>query len=306
LAEQIDSSSESPETDETSPLKRDRVRRLLARRSASQTPLAPEARSTAVATASARSRPRTRTVHPVRSLLTVTAVAGLVATVAIPAFAASRGATAEAVTLQQVAAENAQNLVVASEATPEALARGGYSATTPEEINKTKAEEAAKKALAARLAAASVASSRSSSSSSMSMDVPASIAAAGSVVRPLPHFDNFGTPYAGHKGTDYMVARGTPIYAIADGVVVASSESGPGWGVYVKIAHNIGGRTVTSLYAHMGYGTRRVTVGETVSAGQLIGQVSDTGRAFGTHLHLEIYVGGSWVNAEGFLAANAG
>lgn len=284
-------------------MKRDRVRRLLARRSASPTPVAPAHRSTAVAPASVPARPRTGKVHPVRSLLTVTAVAGLVATIAIPAFAASRGASAEAVTLQQVAAENAQNLVVASQATPEALARGGYSATTPEEIDKKKAEEAAKKALAARLAAASVASS---GSSVMSMDVPASIAAAGSVVRPLPHFDNFGTPYAGHKGTDYMVARGTPIYAIADGVVVASSESGPGWGVYVKIAHNIGGRTVTSLYAHMGYGTRRVTVGQTVSAGQLIGQVSDTGRAFGTHLHLEIYMGGSWVNAEGFLSANAG
>lgn len=307
MAEQIDSSSESPETDKTSPVKRDRVRRLLARRSASQTPVAPERRSTAVVSASAPTRARTRTAHPVRSLLTVTAVAGLVATVAIPAFAASRGTDAAAMTLQQVAAENAQNLVVASEATPEALERGGYSATTPEEIDKKKAAEAAKKALAARLAAASVASSSSSSSSSaMSMDVPATIAAAGAVVRPLPHFDNFGTPYAGHKGTDYMVARGTPIYAIADGVVVASSESGPGWGVYVKIAHNIGGRTVTSLYAHMGYGTRRVTVGQTVSAGQLIGQVSDTGRAFGTHLHLEIYVGGSWVNAEGFLAANAG
>ncbi|SBS69923.1 M23 family metallopeptidase [uncultured Microbacterium sp.] len=283
------------------------MRHLLARRSASKTPVARQQRSTAVVAASAPVRGRDRKVHPLRSLLTVTAVAGLVATVAIPAFAASRGTAAEAMTLQQVAAENAQNLVVASEATPEALERGGYSATTPEEIAKKKAAEAAKKALAARLAAAAVASSSSSSSSSsMSMDVPASIAAAGSVVRPLPHFDNFGTPYAGHKGTDYMVARGTPIYSIADGVVVASSESGPGWGVYVKIAHNIGGRTVTSLYAHMGYGTRRVTVGQTVSAGQLIGQVSDTGRAFGTHLHLEIYVGGSWVNAEGFLSANAG
>ena len=94
--------------------------------------------------------------------------------------------------------------------------------------------------------------------------------------------------------------------AIADGVVVESTENGPGWGVYVKIAHNIGGNTVTSLYAHMMYGSRRVTVGQTVSAGQLIGQVSDTGRAYGTHLHLEIYVNGSWVNSESWLVANAG
>ena len=131
------------------------------------------------------------------------------------------------------------------------------------------------------------------------------IAPAGSVVRPLTSFNNFGTPYAGHKGIDYMADRGTPLYSIADGVVVASDEDGPGWGVYVKIAHNIGGQSVTSLYAHMLYGSRRVTVGETVSAGQLIGQVSDTGRAFGTHLHLEIYVNGSWVDAEGWLVANA-
>jgi murein DD-endopeptidase MepM/ murein hydrolase activator NlpD len=32
--------------------------------------------------------------------------------------------------------------------------------------------------------------------------------------------------------------------------------------------------------------------------------VSDTGLAFGTHLHLEIYVNGSWINAEDFLQAN--
>ena len=125
-------------------------------------------------------------------------------------------------------------------------------------------------------------------------------------MRPLTSFTNFGTPYAGHKGTDYMAPLGTPLYAIADGVVVESTENGPGWGVYVKIAHNIGGNTVTSLYAHMLYGSRRVTVGQTVSAGQLIGQVSDTGRAYGTHLHLEIYVNGSWVNSESWLVANAG
>ena len=162
-----------------------------------------------------------------------------------------------------------------------------------------------KAALAARLAAQS-SSSSSSSSSSFSMAVPARIAASGDVVRPLASFNNFGTPYAGHKGTDYMVGRGAPIYSIADGVVVASSENGPGWGVYVKVAHNIGGKSVTSLYAHMSYGTRRVSVGQTVSAGQLIGQVGDTGRAFGTHLHLEIRLNGGYVNAESWLKANVG
>jgi murein DD-endopeptidase MepM/ murein hydrolase activator NlpD len=293
LAEQLDPSNEASDS-ETTPAQRGRARRLSVRRSTAKVPaVAPAATTPARRSRAARSGP-----HPVRSFLTVTAVAGLVATVAIPAFAAGRGDDA-AVTLQQVAAENAQSLVVASEATPAALERGSYSATTPEEIDKKKQEEAAKKALALRLA------SRSSvSSTSVSMDVPDTIAAAGDVVRPLTSFNNFGTPYAGHKGTDYMVGRGAPIYAIADGVVVASSEAGPGWGVYVKIAHNIGGKSVTSLYAHMLYGSRRVSVGQSVSAGQLIGQVSDTGRAFGTHLHLEIRVNGGYVNAESWLKAN--
>ncbi|MCK6081338.1 M23 family metallopeptidase [Microbacterium sp. EYE_5] len=258
-------------------------------------------------------RSATGKTHPVRSFVTLAAVAGMVATVAIPAFAAAdRGDVAEAVTLQQVSADDAQSLVVASEGTPETLERGGYSATTPEEIQEKKEKEAAAKAakaaLAARLAAASAASSSSGDgqSSSYSSSVPLVAPGSGTVRRPLARFDNFGRPYAGHKGTDYMVGRGEPIYSVADGTVVASSESGPGWGVYVKISHNVGGTNVTSLYAHMDWGTRRVSVGDRVSAGQLIGQVGDTGRANGTHLHLEIRVNNGYTNAESWLQANAG
>ncbi len=249
--------------------------------------------------------------HPVRSFVTIAAVAGMVATVAIPAFLpAGRGDVAEARTIAQVSADDMQSLVVASEATPEALDRGGYSATTPEEIKKKKdkeaAEAAAKAALAARLSSSARSASSGGGSSSFSSSVPLVSPGSGLVRRPLARFDNFGRPYAGHKGTDYMVGRGEGIYSVADGVVVASSEAGPGWGVYVKIAHNIGGKSVTSLYAHMNYGTRRVSVGESVSAGQLIGQVGDTGRANGTHLHLEIRVNNGYANAESWLQANAG
>ena len=295
MAEQFDSSTEAPDSESTRTDLTVRARRALARRSSSRSA------SKAAAAASRQARRAAGKPHPARSFFTIAAVAGLVATVAIPAFAATNGASAETVTLQQVAAENAQSLVVGSEATPTALDRSSYSATTEEEIQKKKAEEAAKAALAARLASAS----SSSSSSAYSGAIAASIAASGEVVRPLTSFTSFGTPYAGHKGTDYMDPRGTPIYAIADGVVVASSEAGPGWGVYVKIAHNIGGTSVTSLYAHMLYGSRRVSVGQTVSAGQLIGQVSDTGRANGTHLHLEIRVNNGYINAESWLKANA-
>ena len=76
--------------------------------------------------------------------------------------------------------------------------------------------------------------------------------------------------------------------------------------MYVKIAHNIGGVRVTSLYAHMDWGTRRVSVGDKVTVGQLIGQVGSTGRANGTHLHLEIRINNGYTNAESWLQANAG
>ncbi|WP_454118338.1 peptidoglycan DD-metalloendopeptidase family protein [Microbacterium lacticum] len=294
MAEKFDPSQETPESEPTKTALRSRARRRVTPLAASQAPAPRQTR----AERRAAGKP-----HPIRSVFTLAAVAGLVATVAVPAAFSAAGSTpaeAAVTTVQQVAADNAQSLVVASEATPAALARGGYTATTPEEIQAKKDEEAAKAAAAARIAATAA-----SDSSSYTGAIAETIAPAGSVVRPLTSFNNFGTPYAGHKGTDYMADRGTPLYAIADGVVVASDEDGPGWGVYVKIAHNIGGQSVTSLYAHMLYGSRRVTVGETVSAGQLIGQVSDTGRAFGTHLHLEIYVNGSWVDAEGWLVANA-
>lgn len=251
---------------------------------------------------------RATTVHtgrrgPVRSILTLAVVTGLVATVAIPAYAAWQP-EAEATTLQQLAADGAQTLVVASDVTDSTLARGSYSATTPDEIAKKKAEEAA----VAR--AKAIAAARSASSGSGSYAVPAGVPlvspGSGIVRRPLPYFNNFGAPYAGHRGTDYMVERGTPVYSVADGVVTASADSSGALGVTITVMHNINGRTVQSVYAHMLPGSRTVGVGATVSAGQMIGQVSDTGLAFGTHLHLMVHVDGTRVDAEGWLAANAG
>ncbi len=236
---------------------------------------------------------------PVRSILTLAVVTGLFATVAIPAYAAWQP-EADAMTLQQLAADGAQTLVVASDITDSTLARGSYSATTPDEISKKKAEEAAAERAKAK------ASRASASSYAIPAGVPLVAPGSGIVRRPLPYFNNFGAPYAGHRGTDYMVERGTPIYSVADGVVTASTDGGGGLGVTITIMHNINGHAVQSVYGHMLPGSRTVGAGATVSAGQLIGQVSDTGLAFGTHLHLMIHVDGTRVDAEGWLAANAG
>ncbi|MFF2633217.1 M23 family metallopeptidase [Microbacterium sp. NPDC058021] len=247
-----------------------------------------------------------------RSALAIAVVVGLAGTAAVPAVAYTGPETEGTTTAAQpvvpgtateaaAAAPTAetretQSLVVASETDGVTFDRLSYMATTPEEI--ARIEQAQAELERARLAAAITNGQLSSISSALP------VVGAGGVRRPLPYFNNFGTPYAGHKGVDYMVGAGTPISAIADGVVIESSESGPGWGVYVKIAHNINGTSVTTLYAHMTYGTRTVQVGDRVTAGQVIGQVGATGRAFGTHLHLEVQVNNSYVNGESWLVSN--
>lgn len=89
-----------------------------------------------------------------------------------------------------------------------------------------------------------------------------------------------------HTGQDFPAPTGTPIYAVASGIVL--SPTAGGWaGINVVIQHSNGGST---LYAHMS--KRVVSPGQAVQAGQLIGYVGNTGRSFGSHLHLEYYQAG--------------
>lgn len=90
----------------------------------------------------------------------------------------------------------------------------------------------------------------------------------------------------GWNGIDLGAARGTPIYAAADGVVIIARKGGGwngGYGNYVVITHSNGSQT---LYSHMR--SAIVNFGQVVSQGQLIGYVGATGKATGTHLHFEV------------------
>ena len=235
---------------------------------------------------------------PLRSIAIFGAVGALVAAVALPAYAATQP-VADATTVQQLAAADAQSLVVASEATSAPMARGTYSATTPEEIEKKKAEEAAAARAKEAAAAASVFS-----------DVDIALAAAGSgeVRYPVPQGSYYvsRTLSGSHNGADMVAPQGTPIYAAASGVVRVSSESYHGYGVGIVIDHVIGGQRVSTLYGHMVYGSRLVSAGETVQAGQLIGLVGNTGRSYGAHLHFEVRINNGLVEPIGWLKANAG
>ncbi|HEU4807085.1 MAG TPA: M23 family metallopeptidase [Homoserinimonas sp.] len=108
-----------------------------------------------------------------------------------------------------------------------------------------------------------------------------------------------------HYGIDFFPGEGTPIGAIADGVVTFAGSGSGGWGNFVTVEHNINGQSVQSLYAHMQWGSIGVAAGQQVSVGQFLGAVGDTGRAYGAHLHLEIKVNGSNVDPYAWLMANA-
>ena len=244
-------------------------------------------------------------IKPMRTVAIFAAVSALVAAVALPAYASTKPVTADATTLQQLAVDDAQSLVVASEATAAPLDRVTYEATTPEEIAKKKAEEAA----AARAAAAAkVASSSGGSSNVSSADLQLVAAGSGEVRYPLPGGSYYvsRTLKSGHDGADMVSPAGTPIFAAAGGVVRISSESYYGYGVAVIIDHVIGGQRVSTTYAHMTNGTRAVSAGQTVAAGQFIGKVGNTGNSYGAHLHFEVKVNGSLVEPMSWLAANAG
>lgn len=116
------------------------------------------------------------------------------------------------------------------------------------------------------------------------------------------------TPYTGfHEGIDFGIApavAGAPIIAAGDGTVAVSTFAS-GWGNHVRITHSISAGDVSTLYAHMN-ATPLVGVGDTVSKGDVIGYVGNTGNSFGAHLHFETWMStsyGSHVNPRDFMAA---
>lgn len=114
------------------------------------------------------------------------------------------------------------------------------------------------------------------------------------------YISRFATEYS-HRGDDLCAAEGTEIYAAADGVVLAAQEH-YSWGNFVEIDHGTdadGLRWVT-LYAHMQ--SCAVQVGQTVTAGQVIGYVGSTGYTTGNACHFEMQVNGTLVEPRYFTA----
>ena len=95
-----------------------------------------------------------------------------------------------------------------------------------------------------------------------------------------------------HYGTDYAAPRGTPIYAVADGVVLKASRT-RGNGNYVKIRHD---NVYQTQYLHMQRFAKGIRSGVHVKQGQTIGYVGSTGLATGPHVCFRFWKNGKQVN----------
>jgi murein DD-endopeptidase MepM/ murein hydrolase activator NlpD len=98
-----------------------------------------------------------------------------------------------------------------------------------------------------------------------------------------------------HPGIDIGAPTGTPIKAAASGRVLTASYNG-GYGNLVVLDN---GNGIATAYAHQSQ--IAVSVGETVTQGQVIGYVGSTGFSTGPHLHFEVRVNGSPVDPMGYL-----
>lgn len=97
-----------------------------------------------------------------------------------------------------------------------------------------------------------------------------------------------------HKGVDFAAARGTPIKAAGDGVILRADRYGS-FGNYVKIRH---ANNYETAYAHLNGFARNIRKGARVRQGDIIGYVGTTGRSTGPHLHYEVHLKGVAVNPQ--------
>ncbi|MCW3786530.1 M23 family metallopeptidase [Plebeiibacterium sediminum] len=92
-----------------------------------------------------------------------------------------------------------------------------------------------------------------------------------------------------HHGIDYAAPKGTHVFSIGDGRVIARGFQPKGGGNYLKIKHN---SVYTTVYMHLNGFAKGVNQGDKVKQGQLIGYVGATGLATGPHLDFRVFKNG--------------
>ncbi len=140
-----------------------------------------------------------------------------------------------------------------------------------------------------------------------------------SIDRGYPYGSTEGGAHDPHHGVEINNASGTPVLAAADGTVYYAGDDTarkfspwPGfYGNIVVLKHPLSGAPFDRLYTLSAHLSKiDVSIGQTVTAGEKIGEVGSTGTAFGSHLHFEVRVEpndyGSTLNPELWLVPHPG
>jgi murein DD-endopeptidase MepM/ murein hydrolase activator NlpD len=98
-----------------------------------------------------------------------------------------------------------------------------------------------------------------------------------------------------HEGMDFVAPTGTPVLATAPGLVTRSEWAGP-YGQLVEVAH---AEHYKTRYAHLS--KRLVSIGQAVQRQEKIGELGNTGRSTGPHLHYEVLRHGRAINPAAVL-----
>ena len=110
-------------------------------------------------------------------------------------------------------------------------------------------------------------------------------------IRPVNSYITTGMYYSSgsyHGAVDFGASgiSGSPVYAVADAIVVTTQALTTSYGNYIILYHP--SSNLYTLYAHGQAGSISVSMGQTVKQGQQIMRVGSTGNSTGPHLHFEV------------------
>ncbi|ACL02656.1 Peptidase M23 [Desulfatibacillum aliphaticivorans] len=107
------------------------------------------------------------------------------------------------------------------------------------------------------------------------------------------------SPFTGlkefHKGLDLCASTGTPIMSTANGKVTFCGKKS-GFGNVIVIDH---GHGISTRYAHLS--KFKIKKGDKVQRGEIVGEVGNTGRSTGPHLHYEVHLNGVPMNPQRYI-----
>jgi murein DD-endopeptidase MepM/ murein hydrolase activator NlpD len=111
-------------------------------------------------------------------------------------------------------------------------------------------------------------------------------------------YSRFGLP--AHEGVDFGADDGDPIFAAADGTILALTKDNGvhAYGNHVRLTHFTETDEFTSIYAHLRSWVSTLRVGMKVQQGELIGYADSTGNSFGHHLHFALKRKGATARGE--------